>query len=180
MPLEVRVKFIVHTGDRKDRRKEELLLSDARSHASRISHRESKWRRLKAFLHNSAREQTLAGVLPHQTDIDDARSGKVSPTASSASTAPIELSHGPSPQLFGTTADTPSDPDENALQMTILPTWESPWHWSKGARVDPFNCIPWVTEAPGEFDLRKELLRPQWTCSKMLTYPSQSHNSASP
>lgn len=38
--------------------------------------------------------------------------------------------------------DKVAQPEHDQVAIQALPLAPSPWHWSKGARKDPFNCIP--------------------------------------
>jgi hypothetical protein len=41
------------------------------------------------------------------------------------------------------------------LDIIQIASWRTPWHWTRGTRVDPFNVIPWASDAPFEMDIRK-------------------------
>jgi hypothetical protein len=47
--------------------------------------------------------------------------------------------------------------DDVARELDIIQiaSWRTPWHWTRGARVDPFNVIPWASDASFEMDIRK-------------------------
>lgn len=151
MPFQVPLTFIVHTQRSNSCRDEELLKARARSHATRVSRARSKW--LCDWVGCSegsspqspmrpswtlGREETFAALEVPSPGVAIG----TSPTVSQASRSSwLDTSTGNSNKLNGNC--------QRGLDINL----NSPWHWSEGFRVDPFNCIPWASEALAELDL---------------------------
>lgn len=162
------VTFINRTQRKHSRREEQLLCSFAKSHARRVSHESSKRRRIEAECvsheHSKRRrfEATFVGglnsplkeqappVLWTWKELHIAGEPDTGVDGENGSTI-LGCSLKSCPKA---TTEHPDDPGAGA-QHKHKPSsgLNCSWQWSKGFRVDPFNCVPWASKALAELDL---------------------------
>ena len=156
----VQLKFLVHTQDQKTQKQKDLLQSEARSHARRISHRKDRNQKQVLRTANSSHEPSASPALSTATTpsyTPSSISGQLARTLSQNSIrtsssdgvgkicvemSSIDLAISGSPEVEPDMSPTGSSP---AM---------SPWQWSDGLRTDPFDCIPWAKDYRAEADFR--------------------------
>jgi hypothetical protein len=153
MTVDVDVSFIISTRPlRQPGREGELQRAEARAHAARVSARRklkiktasnasSPRQQSSPFIPSSRSVPVPAGALPLAPDDPEQESDVVDDGTWSS----LSISRYSSPLL------------PSRILSPSLPEWDpSPWHWARGIRVDPFECIPGSNSdiAPVAIDFR--------------------------
>jgi hypothetical protein len=157
----VQLKFLVHTQEERTQKQKELLLSEARSHARRVTHKKNRTQKLPPPLIKAKSQeydsptQATGSTASYTTGSDDGATTPLSRfdsltvvrTRSSelvdkvyVDTSSIDVAFAGSPER---------DAESSLASSSPVP---SPWQWSDGFRSDPFNCIPWAKDYPAEAD----------------------------
>jgi hypothetical protein len=151
MALQPSMIFINRTQKVYSRREKELLAAYAKSHASRVSRESSKWRRLEAERTECFNSPWRKKSPAPQYISEKLTTPAIEDTGIIEGNDPVIQRSTPNPSSKSSTGE-PDKSSEDG-QPESCSEWNTPWHWSKGYRVDPFNCVPWASKALAEFDL---------------------------
>jgi hypothetical protein len=159
MPDPTEYKFIIRTDKPLSQRDKELQLAEIRSHVNRNT------------LHTSTKQQLqfVSCNRPSTNERPAASSKKVlnshgSQEAITAVVAPLDSSdkaHGSGTLSLVKTLSRAMQHEKAAERyvgesdQVVSLNYSSPWHWCKGARVEPFNIVPWAADAAYEMDLSR-------------------------